>query len=367
MAPPAGQRSGANKRAQLGLFTSYVIAGAGAALGALLLILSLWRPDMMVGLRGMVGDLVSPVGRAGAAGRVESRGFFEAIAGYYEAGSKNAELQREMEIARVQLAETRALEQENARLKAVLGMARGEVRPVAIARLIGSTSSSTRRIAFLGAGRNDGVRAGMPVTSPMGLVGRVLETGATSSRVLLLTDSESIIPVRRATDNVVAFAEGRADGSLRLRLINLGINPLKRGDVFVTSGAGGMFRPGIAVAMVTRLTDDGAIGQLLGNPAATDVVIVEPIWHRAAAAALAQFEASPQAGPETGEQADTAQQRPVNGASAERAAASPAPSPPSSSPPSARPSPSPTPASQAAAAQPAAAPSDPSPAAQAPE
>ena len=118
----------------------------------------------------------------------------------------------------------------------------------------------------------------MPVTSPMGLVGRVLEVGRTSSRVLLLTDSESIVPVRRATDNIIAFAEGRADGSLRLRLISLGVNPLKIGDVFVTSGSGGMFRPGVAVAMVTQLNDDGAIARLLSNPAATDIVIVEPVW-----------------------------------------------------------------------------------------
>jgi len=291
MPPPAGQRSGSNKRAELSLFAGYVLAGLGAALGALLLILSLWRPETLYGLRSMITDMASPIGRAGAASRVESRSFFEAIAGYYDAGSKNAELQREMEIARVRLAETRALEQENVRLRAVLGMARDDVRPVAIARLIGSTSASTRRIAYLGAGHRDGVRPGMPVTSPMGLVGRVLEAGRASSRVLLLTDSESIVPVRRATDDVVAFAEGRADGSLRLRLINLGVNPLKVGDVFVTSGAGGMFRPGIAVAMVTELTDDGAIGQLLSNPAATDVVIVEPVWQKPAVQMLEVIEA----------------------------------------------------------------------------
>jgi rod shape-determining protein MreC len=291
MAPPAGQRSGSNKRAELSLFAGYVLAGLGAALGALLLILSLWRPDTLHGLRSMLTDMASPMGHAGAEGRVQSRGFFEAIAGYYEAGSKNAELQREMEIARVKLAEARALAQENVRLRAVIGMARDDVRPVAVARLIGSTSSSARRIAYLGAGRSDGVRVGMPVTSPLGLVGRVLETGRASSRVLLLTDSESIVPVRRATDDVVAFAEGRADGSLRLRLVNLGVNPLKLGDVFVTSGAGGIFRPGIAVAMVTELTDDGAIGQLLSNPAATDVVIVENVWHRPAVRVLEQIEA----------------------------------------------------------------------------
>src|SRR5690606_10376367 len=89
-----------------------------------------------------------------------------------------------------------------------------------------------------------------------------------------------MVPVRRSTDNTVAFAEGRSDGSLRLRLINLGINPIKPGDVFVTSGAGGLFRPNIAVAVARQITRDGAIAQLLRNPAATDFVVVEPIWQR---------------------------------------------------------------------------------------
>ncbi len=112
----------------------------------------------------------------------------------------------------------------------------------------------------------------------MGLVGRVLEAGDSSARVLLLTDGESMVPVRRVQDDVVAFAEGRADGSLRLRLINLGINPLKKGDVFVTSGAGGIYRPGIAVAVVETVTRDGGIALPLGNPAATIYVAVDPVW-----------------------------------------------------------------------------------------
>ncbi|WP_271077890.1 rod shape-determining protein MreC [Aurantiacibacter sp. MUD61] len=278
MAPPSAQTSGSNKKAQLGRFAGYVFASAGALIGALLLIISLWRPEAFYGLRSMATDAASPAGEAGAAGRVGSRSFFEAIAGYYDAGSRNAELQRENEIARVRLAEMRALEQENARLKALLDLAEGEITPVATGRLIGSSSTSTRRFGYLGAGQDDGVQVGMPVSSPMGLVGRILEAGNSTSRVLLLTDVESIVPVRRATDDVVAFAEGRADGSLRIRLINLGINPLEEGDIFVTSGAGGLFRPGVAVAMVSEITDDGAIGQLLSNPAATDFVVVEPIF-----------------------------------------------------------------------------------------
>ncbi len=296
MPPPAGRRSSINKKEQLGVFAGYLALAVTVLLGCALLVISLVRPEAFAGMRSMAADLASPVGAASSEGRVQSRGVFEAIAGYYHAGQRNSELQKEVEIARVRLAEAEALKVENRRLKATLGMTEGELKPVATGRLIGSTSSSARRFAYLSVGTSEGVRGGMPVVSPMGLVGRVLEAGSGSSRVLLLTDSESMVPVRRATDNVVAFAEGRSDGSLRLRLINLGINPLKKGDVFVTSGAGGMFRPGVAVAVATEITRDGAIGRVLSNPAATDSVIVEPIWQPAAVTAMSTEPAAPAAG-----------------------------------------------------------------------
>jgi rod shape-determining protein MreC len=275
MAPP---KSSSNRKAQMSVFTGYVVALAGAAIGAALLIISLWQPQALSGLRSMASDATSSVGQAGASARTGGKGFFDAIAGYYRAGSKNASLEQEMQIARVRAAEAAALKQENLRLKAALGLREGAGKPVALARLIGSTSSSTRRFAFLSAGSADGVQVEMPVVSPMGLVGRVLEAGRNSSRVLLLTDVESMVPVRRAKDDVVAFAEGRADGTLNLRLINLGINPIKKGDVFVTSGAGGLFRPNIAVAVADVITKDGAIARVLSNPAATDYVAVESVW-----------------------------------------------------------------------------------------
>ena len=200
MAPPAHRRSGVNKKAQLGVFAGYVVAGFGALFGAALLAISILPPETFTGLRSMAADAAAPIGESGAAGRTNTRSVFDAIAGYYRAGSRNAALEEEMRIARVRLAEAEALKQENARLKAVLGLASEPTKPIAVARLIGSTSSSARRLGYISVGRNQGVRPGMPVTSPMGLVGRVLEAGSESSRVLLLTDTESLVPVRRATE-----------------------------------------------------------------------------------------------------------------------------------------------------------------------
>lgn len=277
--PPSGQRrSSYSKRAQYNLFTGYIIAGVGALLGAVLLGISFFQPNLFGGPRGAAQDAASPATETVAAARTGSKGLWDSISGYYRAGSKNAELRREMELARIRLAEAEAIRQENVRLKGLLDLQDTERKPVAVARLVGSTSASTRRFAYLGAGSDDGVEVGMPVRSPRGVVGRILETGSKSARVLLLTDSESVLPVRRAGDEVVAFAEGRGDSLLRIKLINLGINPLQPGDLFVTSGAGGYYPPGIAVAIVTELTDDGGLARIVSDPAATDFVAIEPIF-----------------------------------------------------------------------------------------
>ncbi|MDD3799862.1 MAG: rod shape-determining protein MreC [Novosphingobium sp.] len=289
MAPPSSRHSGFSRKAQFSLFTGYVLAGAGALAGAVLLAVSLFNPGAFSGLRAVASDLAAPAGELGAEARTDTQGLFGTLAGFFLSGSKNAALKEENEIARIRLAEADAVREENKRLKALLGLREEDVKPVAMARLIGSTSSSTRRFAYLSAGTKDGVEPGMPVRSPRGLVGRVLEAGSHSSRVLLLTDSESLVPVRRTKGDVVAFAEGRADGTLRLRLVNLGINPIRVGDVFVTSGAGGLYRPGIAVAVATKLNRDGAIARVLSDPAATDFVAVDPIWQpEAQAVASAQ-------------------------------------------------------------------------------
>lgn len=286
MAPPSSRRSGFSKKAQYSLFTGYLLAGAGAVVGAALLVFSLWQPAAFTPLRGLAGDAVSPVGSGSAAVRSGSQGLLAGVAGYFNAGRQNAELRREVEIARIRIAEAEAVMAENKRLKGLLALSNGETKAVAVAHLVGSTATSGRRTALINAGSTSGVAPGMPVLSERGVIGRVLEVGRISARVLLLTDSESVLPVRRSSDNVIAFAEGRGDGLLRIRLVNLGVNPLKVGDVMVTSGAGGYYRPGVAVAVITKVTPDGGTARLVAEPSATNYVAVEPIYQPDAVAVL---------------------------------------------------------------------------------
>jgi rod shape-determining protein MreC len=293
MAPPKIRRTGHSKRAQLGAFTGYLAASAGVLIGFVFLIVQISDPERFADVRSQTADVVGPAGTAGAVARSEAEGFFEGIAGYYRAATQNARLRYEVDEAHVKLAQADALAAENRQLKALMKLGEGDPRPVAYARLIGSTSSSVRRLAWLSVGSDDGIAPGMPVRTPLGLIGRVLEVGDSTSRVLLLTDAASIVPVRRAQDDVAGLTEGLADGTLRIRLNNLGINPLKPGDVFVTSGAGGIFPPGIAVAVVAKVNRDGAIARVLANPAATPYVAVDPVWQPAAVEAVEEIARPP--------------------------------------------------------------------------
>jgi rod shape-determining protein MreC len=293
MVAPGNRRPGHSRRAQYGIFFGYVLATAGMAIGVVLLIVSYSNSGAFSGLRGVATDVASGPARAAAAGRTEGQGLVATLGGFFTRGSRVARLEKEVAEARVLLAEARAQKEENARLKALLGLAQEDPRPVAIARLIGSTSASTRRYATLGAGSADGVRAGMPVRSSQGVVGQVLEAGSSSARILLITDTESSIPVRRAGDGVQAYANGRGDGSLQIKLINTSLNPLRKGDAIVTSGSGGLFRPGMAVAVVTEITRDGAVARPLSDPGMTEFVAVERPWDETRPPAAAVNAAKP--------------------------------------------------------------------------
>ena len=278
MPPPNDRRPGFSRRAQLGIFTGYVAAIGGVLGGVVLIAIAVADPGSFAFLRRGANEIAAPAGTVSSAVRADSRGFFQRIGDYIDAGNTNAGLRREVAAARFQQVRNAALGEENRRLKALLGVVETTERPVVTTRLVASTSASTRRFAIIAAGYRQGVRVRMPVRGANGLVGRVLEVGPNTARVLLVTDPENVVPVRRASDGVAAFSEGRADGRLRLRLINFGINPLKRGDVFVTSGSGGIYRPGIPVAQVESLLADGAIARIVSDPAASEFVLVEPVY-----------------------------------------------------------------------------------------
>jgi rod shape-determining protein MreC len=286
MAPPKNRRLGFSRRAHFGLFLGYVVAVGAALIAVLLLAISIVDPRGFAALRGAALDITAPVAGAGRSVGDFFSGIGESVSNYWRAGSENAELKQQLAESRRELIRRQALEYDNRRLSALLGLARASEDEVTIARIVGSTWDSPRRLATLSAGSSAGVAPGQPVRSPDGLIGRVIETGRWAARVMMITDGASNVPVRLVRDGTPALAVGRGDGTIELRTLEVGQNPFRRGDILVTSGIGGLYPPGIPVAVVTASENDSAIARPIADPARMDYAIVLRIFQPAAAAPL---------------------------------------------------------------------------------
>jgi rod shape-determining protein MreC len=281
----ATARPGWSRRAQYGLFFSFIAVIAGIVVGLIMLILSLVAPEQFQRVRGAALDLTSPITGGLRAVTATAEGLFTGAGNYWDAASQNAELKREHEAMLRRMVEAKAIFQENRQLKAVLQLREHERTTLAVGRVVGSSFNSPRRFAILSVGANDGVKVGMPVRSPDGLIGRIIDAGALASRVLLVSDRANIVPARLLRNGIPVIAQGRGDGTIDVRPLEVGRNPFRRGDIIITSGTGGLYPPLVPIARVVKLDDDGAVALPLADPATTSFAIVEPPFEPAALAA----------------------------------------------------------------------------------
>ena len=170
-----------------------------------------------------------------------------------------------------------ALAAENRQLRGLLKVVEPQVRLVATARLAGASSGGALRSAVISAGSLDGVRPGQPVRAGNGLIGRTLETGGHATRVLLLTDPASRVPIIVERTGQAALVMGTNSPQVEIR-DRIGDDvPLRVGDRLVTSGDGGIFPPGVPVAIVSRVAEP-PLARLLADPHGVGLVSVETAY-----------------------------------------------------------------------------------------
>lgn len=278
MLRPAQLRPGQSRRAQTRLFIAYMVAIVGAVVGLLLAFLSVADPVGFAALRTATQEAISPVARFTRSVTGTVSGIDDSVTAYFAAGSQNERLRAQVEQQQRELVAASTLAEENRQMRLLLKLAEQGSGGIANGYLLTSNPTSSRRLAILSIGRNRGVQAGMPVRGADGLIGRVLDVGPTTARVLLLTDRANNVPLRRASDGLPALASGLGNGELDIRTLNLADNPFKPGDILVTSGTGGIYRPNIPVALVVRRQNDGAVARPLADPAKVDIVTVLPAY-----------------------------------------------------------------------------------------
>jgi len=275
MAPSNNRRPGFSRRAQYGVFWSYVFAVAGMLVGVIMLALSYFDPTTFAAARTAVAEATAPVSSAlSSVGRTVGS-VPDGIGSYFMIHDQNITLRKQIADDHAVTMRARAINYENRRLKALLGLRERIGVPVVSARLVSSSPTSTRRFAVLNAGSWQGVERGQPVLGPDGLIGQIVEAGPNTARVLLLTDPESSVPVRRTRDGLPALAVGRGDGLVDVRSVSNAAATFAPNDVFVTSGAGGVYPPNVPVAKILRHGRDIVLAEAIMRANTLDFALVQ--------------------------------------------------------------------------------------------
>ncbi len=183
---------------------------------------------------------------------------------------ENASLRSESLLLKSQLQQMAALRAENGRLRELLNSSALVQDDVLVAELIGISPDPVRHQVVLNKGEGDGVYMGQPLLDASGLMGQVVQVGAGSARVLLITDATHAVPVQVNRNGVRAIAEGvgRLD-QLELRHV-AATTDIEAGDLLVTSGLGQRFPEGYPVAEVVSVERDPgqAFARVVARPMA---------------------------------------------------------------------------------------------------
>lgn len=181
-------------------------------------------------------------------------GMVEGFQSYARIYQQNQELRRELQQMKAWKEAAVQLEQQNAKLLAQ-NQVRLDPKLTSVSGVVLADSGSPfRQSVLLNVGSRDGIVDGWATMDGLGLVGRISGVGRTTSRVILLTDPSSRIPVTIQPSGQKAILAGDNSG---LPLVDFIESPeqVRPGDRVISSGDGGVFPAGLLVGQVLQGPD----------------------------------------------------------------------------------------------------------------
>ncbi|WP_207099998.1 rod shape-determining protein MreC [Paracoccus shandongensis] len=178
-------------------------------------------------------------------------GGFQSYARIYQ---QNQELRRELQKMQAWKEAAVQLEQENSKLMALNNVRIDPALTSVTGMVMVDSGSAFRQSVLLNVGADDGIVEGWATMDGLGLVGRISGVGKRTSRVVLLTDPSSRVPVSIQPSGERALLTGDNTPLPFLDFIETPDN-VRPGDRVVTSGDGGVFPPGLLAGQVVQGSD----------------------------------------------------------------------------------------------------------------
>ncbi|MFC1667612.1 rod shape-determining protein MreC [Candidatus Omnitrophota bacterium] len=177
------------------------------------------------------------------------------VSNFKELSNENKILRENVSNLEKEILNLREAHLENQRLRSLLDFKESKKRKFMPSMVIARDSLGVRGAIIIDKGKRDGLRKDMAVISGNGLVGRVRETGWSISRVLLITDRDSVVSgiVKRTRDE--GAVAGNMPSGLIMKYLDLDCD-VKNGDKVITSGFSGVFEKGVLVGEIASIYKD---------------------------------------------------------------------------------------------------------------
>jgi len=167
---------------------------------------------------------------------------------------QNRELRGELQKMKAWKEAAVQLEQQNAKLLA-LNNVRLDPRLTSVSGVVLADSGSPfRQSVLINVGSRDGIMDGWATMDGLGMVGRIAGVGQNTSRVILLTDSSSRMPVTIQPSGQRALLQGDNSAAPPLEFLEKP-EEVRPGDRVISSGDGGVFPAGLLVGQVEQARD----------------------------------------------------------------------------------------------------------------
>ncbi len=215
----------------------------------------LGKVDSMLAERARMslGDVLAPFYGAIAVPIAKVEGTVADFLELWSIRAENERLRAENDRLRQWQAAALTLEVENERLKANLNWVPSPQAAFVTARVVSDAGGIYARAALASLGPSHFVRKGMVVLDERGVVGRVVDVGSRSARILLITDMNSRIPVLLLQSRSHAIMAGT--NAPRPHLMYWTEAAPQEGEQVVTSGEGGALPPDLPLGIVHYSTD----------------------------------------------------------------------------------------------------------------
>ena len=226
-------------------------------------------PPFMTPVRAILNDFIYHVSVISSQPLKLKSHLIKKITKHYDVMGENIYLKQEMEYLKKQKFNNSFLSSENEILKQALDLSINknfEQNFSIAAKIILDQESPFLKSVLINKGTKNDMLKGMTVFSKDYLVGTVIETNYLTSRVLLLTDLNSKLPVIIEGTDINAILEGTGK-NLNLRLNYLPENyQIEENKLIFTSGKDGFLSAGIPVAKTYLNKKNKVLIKLLSDP-----------------------------------------------------------------------------------------------------